>query len=129
MSEKEDDYTTIRIPKELSEEVDALVGKKGFRSKAEVVKEAIRRLLNHYHESEVALPRFEKINSDENGVKVLDRHGEIHRIADIYFKRNGIWCEACQKDACEHIDFALSQSDVQETIRKRRKEGWNLPDV
>jgi len=51
MSEKkEDNYVTVRIPKELSEEVDKLIGIKGFRSKAEIVKEALRDLLDHYKE-------------------------------------------------------------------------------
>lgn len=44
----EEEYTTVRIPKELSDEIDNLIGKYGFRSRSEVVKEAIRRLLEHY---------------------------------------------------------------------------------
>jgi Arc/MetJ-type ribon-helix-helix transcriptional regulator len=123
---KEDDYTTIRIPKELSGEMEKLIGKKGFRSKAEIVKEALRRLLEHYKEVEV-LPRLEKINSNYEGVKILDR--EQHRVADIFFKPDGIWCDLCKSETCEHIDFAFAQSDIQTIIRKRRKEGWKLPEI
>jgi hypothetical protein len=125
---EEDGYTTVRIPKELSDEIEKLVGKKGFRSKAEIVKVAIRDFLNHYHVAEIQmLPRFEPFNHDTNGVKILDR--QAHRIADIYFRRDGIWCDLDKTNMCEHIHFALSEPDVQEIIRKKRKEGWKLPEV
>jgi len=127
MSEKEDDYSTIRIPKELSAEMDNLIGKLGFRSKAEIVKEAIRRLLNHYQEVERALPRFEKVNNDENGVKILDR--SIHELVEIYVTPKGIQCSYDKTDECEHIDFALSFPEVKSLFKKHRKEGWKLPDV
>jgi hypothetical protein len=32
-SSKEDDYITVRIPKELSKEADKLIGKKGSKTK------------------------------------------------------------------------------------------------
>ncbi|MEM2364263.1 MAG: ribbon-helix-helix domain-containing protein [Candidatus Bathyarchaeia archaeon] len=38
-------YLTVSIPKGLIEEVDRLVGSKGYRSRAEVVVYALRRLL------------------------------------------------------------------------------------
>jgi len=41
----EQNYCTIRLPKSLIDEVDELVGKHGFTSRAEIVKEAIRRFL------------------------------------------------------------------------------------
>jgi len=128
MSGKDDDYATVRIPRELASEVDNLIGKMGFRTKAEVVKEAIRNLLNHYEELEKK-SRFEKINADENGVKILDRQGEIHHVADVYFQRTGIHCNLDDSDDCEHITFALAQKDVQKLIRQKRAQGWKLPDV
>jgi len=42
------DYVTLKIPKELAIEIDDLVGKHGFTSRAEIAKEAIRRLLQQY---------------------------------------------------------------------------------
>ena len=42
------DYATIRIPKQLADEMDALIGNYGFTSRAEIAKEAIRRLLQEY---------------------------------------------------------------------------------
>ena len=44
-------YYAIRIPKELKEELDKLLGRFGFRSRAEIVKEAIRRLLLELREA------------------------------------------------------------------------------
>ena len=129
MSEKkEDDYVIVRIPKELSDEVDKLIGTKGFRSKAEIVKEALRDLLAHYQKTEQQeLPRFEHFNKGPNGVRITDR--KQHRIADINFKPEQIFCELCQNNTCEHIDFALTVPEIQKIIQKRRKEGWKLPDI
>lgn len=45
---KKQDHVTIKLPKELVDEIDALQGKFGFRSRGEIVKEAVRRLLDHY---------------------------------------------------------------------------------
>jgi hypothetical protein len=88
----------------------------------------IRLLVTEKHEKlglPLELPRFEQINSDENGVKILDR--QIHEVADIYVKPEGIKCLLDESDDCEHIAFALSLPKVKETIRKHKKEGWNLP--
>jgi len=40
-------YVTIKLPKSLVEHVDKMIGKKGYTSRAEVVKEALRQLLKH----------------------------------------------------------------------------------
>jgi len=50
MGEKkgEKSHVTVKIPIELIEEIDAIVGKFGFRSRGEFVKEAVRKLLDHY---------------------------------------------------------------------------------
>jgi Arc/MetJ-type ribon-helix-helix transcriptional regulator len=128
MSAKDDDYATVRIPRELAEEIESLIGKRGFRTKAEVVKEAIRNLLNHYEELEKrSLPRFEKINNDENGVKILDR--ELHETVEVFVKPNGINCSYHQRTECEHVTYALSFPEVKALIRKHRKKGWKLPDI
>jgi hypothetical protein len=73
------------------------------------------------------LPRFEHFNKGPDGVKITDR--KLGKIADIYFKPEGIFCELDQSDDCEHIDFALTIPEIKTIIRKRRKEGWKLPDV
>jgi metal-responsive CopG/Arc/MetJ family transcriptional regulator len=45
---QEDQHATIRVPKDLAIEVDKMIGKHGFRSRAEIAKEAIRHLLSEY---------------------------------------------------------------------------------
>ena len=47
----------------------------------------------------------------------------------VLFGPEGILCEEDESDSCKHVHFALSQTDVQEVIRKRRREGWDLPQV
>ncbi|GEM_PF-1085890 len=42
------DYVIIKIPKALADEIDAFLGKHGYKSRAELVKDAIRSLLREY---------------------------------------------------------------------------------
>lgn len=54
MSEREhmsNGYVTLKIPHSLADPMDKLVGKFGFKSRAEIAKEAIRKLLLEYPES------------------------------------------------------------------------------
>ena len=125
MTEKKekDDYVTIRIPKDLSGEMDLLLGTLGFRSKAEITKEALRKLLLDY----AKMPLFEHFNLDERGVRVVDR--KLNRIVDVVFKPEGIMCAHCNEDACAHVKFVLSVPTVQVVVRRKRKDGWDLPEV
>jgi len=41
-------YVTIKLPRNLVDEIDEFVGKYGFVSRTEVVKEALRRLFQQY---------------------------------------------------------------------------------
>jgi hypothetical protein len=92
--------------------------------------ELLRLLINEEYERQggsfdLDLPRFEQVNCDENGVKILDR--QLHQVADVFFRREGVKCILDESDDCEHVAFALSLPKVKETIRKHKKEGWNLP--
>ena len=94
--------------------------------------EVIRTLITwFYKENEKDLTGPPKsmwhLNLNEDGVIIWDP--DIGRGAQIYFKPQGIFCEVCKSDNCKHIQFALSKNDIREVIRKRRKEGWKLPDV
>lgn len=46
------DYRTVKIPENLANEADDLIGRHGFTSRAEVVKAALRRLLQDYKKEE-----------------------------------------------------------------------------
>jgi Arc/MetJ-type ribon-helix-helix transcriptional regulator len=45
------EYTTIKIPSEITKCIDKLVGKHGFSSRAEVVKDALRDFFKKYPET------------------------------------------------------------------------------
>lgn len=119
----------LRLDKEpkLLEIFEKVKGKIGIQSNADLV----RMLINEKYEALKTLgpllPRFEQINSDENGVKILDR--EIRKVVDVHFKPSGITCTFDQTSDCEHVRFALAQRDIQTIIKKKKKEGWKLPDV
>jgi hypothetical protein len=68
-----------------------------------------------------------QINSDEDGVMIHDK--KLRKAVHVTIGPKGVKCDYHLTDNCEHVDFALSIPEVQETIRKRRKEGWKLPDV
>lgn len=125
MKEKKekDDYVTVRIPKDLSDLMDLLLGTYGFRSKAEITKEALRHLLLDY----VNLPHLQHYNLGDDGVKVVDK--KLNRIVDVFFKPEGIQCGFCGTGDCDHVKFVLGVPSVQVVIRQKRKEGWDLPEV
>jgi len=47
-AEGQADYIFVKIPKSLLDEVDEILGKHGYRSRSEFVKDAIRSLLREY---------------------------------------------------------------------------------
>lgn len=48
MEKAKNEYVVVKIPKDLTDEIDGLIGKFGFRTRAELVKEAVRALLQKY---------------------------------------------------------------------------------
>ena len=120
---KEDDYVTVRIPKELSQEADKLIGKKGFKNKAEIVSEALKELLDQYGTDK----HFQMLNRTSDGVKIRD--AKLGQVADIKITPEGIYCPICDASNCEHIRFAIDQPEIKNLILRKRKEGWKLPDI
>lgn len=122
--EYSDKYRNVSIKTEFADEIEKFINanpRHGYRSIAQFLEDAARRRLEDLAKQPF---RFEEINHDENGVKIFDR--QQHRIAEIFFKPKGIWCDLCEKSSCNHIEFALSNPDIQEIIKKKRKEGWKL---
>jgi hypothetical protein len=124
-------HATVRLPKHVLNAIEKFLGTEkaremGFLHITDVATEAVREFL--ISQGYYPIPdRFEIINHDEKGVKVFDL--QLRRVADVYFKPEGIWCDLCKEKSCEHIDFAVAQDDVQVIIRRKRKEGWKLPEV
>lgn len=124
------DFRGVSLKRELVEQVENFVQEHPeYKSIADFVHESVRVRMEEVRKSHIEkpLPRFEHFNKGAGGVKITDR--KRHRIADIYFRPEGIFCELDQTDDCEHIDFALTVPEIQDIIRKRRKEGWKLPEV
>ena len=48
MSIDENDYRIIKLPKDLADLVDEMLGKMGYKTRTEFVKDAVRRLLAAY---------------------------------------------------------------------------------
>jgi len=94
--------------------------------------EVIRSLITWYfnqHEKELTGPpkSMWHLNLSNDGVLIWDP--DLHKAVHIFFKPEGIKCTEDSNDSCKHIQFAVSQKEVQTIIRKRRKEGWKLPEV
>ena len=129
MSEKEE-YVTFRLPRELVDEMDKLIGKRGFRSRAEIAKEAIRIFLDHYKELIEQTERFEYFNYDEEKdlFRVHDRKLKIYAEMKPIELKNGegaLYCLNCQSTTCDHIKFAVTQEKVKKLFAKK---GWSLPE-
>lgn len=73
LKDKKDDHVTLKIPQELITEIDKLVGTRGYRSRAEIAKQAIREYIDKQKITQPNQPRFEHYNIDNNSVKIADR--------------------------------------------------------
>lgn len=94
--------------------------------------EVIRTLIRlYYEENEKQLKGPPKLmwelNLSNDGVWIWDP--ELQRAVDIFFNREGIKCDECNLDNCKHIIFALAQEEIKKVVRKRKSEGWKLPEV
>jgi len=121
------EYITIRLPKSLTDEVDKLIkkGVMGFRTRAEVVAYAIRKLLETYEED--LAPRLEHFNiyPEENRVTLWDR--KLKRLVDVTFspKEPYVMCEVCGRSDCIHVQFVLKIPKVVESLRE---QGWRVDE-
>jgi hypothetical protein len=127
-----DEYTTVRLPKEIMDEIDQIIkrGIRGYKSRSEFIKEAIRKRfeeLNIPQPMPKLVPPLEHFNVSEEGVRILDRtlpsKTSTGRIIDVYFKPDTVWCDYCQSSNCQHTKFALDLPAVQEILNKK---GWTI---
>ncbi|MCL1976900.1 MAG: ribbon-helix-helix domain-containing protein [Candidatus Bathyarchaeota archaeon] len=130
---KKSEHVSLRIPESLTEEMDQYIGHKGFTSRAEVAKQAIREYIDRnplpQQPTEPKLPRYERVNADDTGCKILDRKIPGNRIVHVTFTPKGVQCDYHESSTCEHVEYALDQTDVKEMIKQKKKEGWKLPDI
>ncbi len=58
-------YVTVKIPSELADILDQLAGEMGYRSRAEIVDDSIRRFIDSHRSHEEAGPKFGKRRQEE----------------------------------------------------------------
>jgi metal-responsive CopG/Arc/MetJ family transcriptional regulator len=123
------EYTGISLNSELVKAVEEFIQKnptKGYRSLTRFVEEATRKRLEELNNQLKTLPRFDRLNGDATGVLLYDREMEDVKTVHVSIKPSGIQCDFHLRDDCEHVKYALILSDVQNMIKKRRKEGWKI---
>lgn len=129
MSERER-YRSISVKTEFADAIEHFIKtnpQHGYRSISQFMEDAARKRLEEMKAKEIDQPRLEMFNHDSDGIKIFDRH--LQKIIEVYFKPTGILCDFDKTDSCEHIEFALANPEIQTIIRKRRREGWKLPEV
>jgi hypothetical protein len=124
------EYSGVSLKKEVADTVNKFINDHptiGYRSTAQFIEDAVRQHLTQLKLRYPDPPRFEKINADKNGTKIHDR--QLREVVQICITPNGIFCEYCETENCEHVAFALTCDDIIETIWDKKEEGWKVPDV
>jgi len=81
----------------------------GVTSDTEVLRLLINRYWNEHREE--FQPTYRYFNVNDDGVTILDL--ENNQTIHIRFTPEGLYCETCKANMCLHIQFALSQPEVQ----------------
>ena len=125
---KEQDFRGVSLKRELVEEIEQFIRDfPRYKNKADFVHEAVRIRMEQIRQVQLRRPLLTHENLNEDGVRIHDRI--IKQYVDIAFKPQGIKCGYCGTNDCYHIQFALSVPEIQAVIRKKRAEGWELPNL
>jgi len=117
----------VRISSSLLRSVDQylssdLARSKGFRSRREVIEEAIRRFLDS--EGFWSNQRFKHVNAGGNQVTIYD--SLLRRVATVYVVYpDRTFCDLCSEPDCVHVVYALSIPKVAKALARR---GFKLPE-
>ncbi|MCL7386987.1 MAG: ribbon-helix-helix domain-containing protein [Thaumarchaeota archaeon] len=117
----------VRISSSLLRSIDAyllsdLGRSKGFRSRREVIEEAVRRFLES--EGFWSNQRFKHINANGNQVLIYD--SLLKRVATIYVGYpDRTFCDLCSEPDCIHVVYALSIPKVAKALAKK---GFKTPE-
>lgn len=117
------EYTNISIKKEFADRIVKLIEANpdlGFRSIAQFLEDAARRRLEKLEAQKRVMEHF---NMYEDHITIRDH--KVGQYIDIYAKNGVLWCEYCESNNCEHIQFA---SSVPEIKRALKKKGWKVED-
>ena len=93
-----------------------LAKQRGLKNRSDVASEGVKLVLER-DGMYARRSRLEHLNMYEDHVKVVDN--EIDRIASVYFKGDGVFCDFCETDSCIHTDFAYSIPKVVNALESR----------
>ena len=111
----------VRINSNLLKSIDSYLESetaksKGFKSRRDVIEEAVRRFLEE--EGFWSSSRFKHLNMDRDYVIILDRF--VRRVVTVYFKHpDRVYCDLCRQPYCEHVLYALTLENVSKILKKR----------
>ena len=119
MTRKE--YGGLSLPKDLADEIDALIreGYKGYTSRAELVKDALRHFLGEIEKERGGYLIHLNPEGDfpSNAVKFFDRL--VRKEVEIIFPKNEAFCKLCESYKCTHIRYMWSLPKVAEKLKSR----------
>ena len=124
-----DKYRGVSLSRELVDKIEEYVKahpETGYKSLADFITDAVRKRCEELKilvPTPLELPALEHFNVFEDHVTVIDR--KKRRIVDVYFRNNHVYCELCEKEKCEHVDYALKLPKVQKTLREK---GWIIQE-
>ncbi len=127
------EWSTIRIPKELEEQLEEFLESEearmqGYRHKTEIATEAIREFLRR-HWTGIKKTRLRHVNTWRNRVAIEDPDlpddPAKRRIVEVVFMRRNEreeivypYCTYCQTSECIHVDFAWEIPEVRAKLTK-----------
>ncbi len=109
------EWTTERLPKELSLRISKIMEKSGYSSKSDFITEAVRKLLDEYEKSQ-----YEHTNFHNNIIRLIDNHKPRGTpFVEIFLNDEGLHCETCVSKACEHIEFVWTEPKIKRELKKK----------
>ena len=113
---KDKKYVSISLHADLVRKVDEVIdtGGKGYDTRAEVVKDAIRRFLEQLE----AEQRMEHLNVYEDHVIVRDN--VLNRTVFVYLRNGVMTCDLCESNDCLHTRYVQTLPQVKEKMENQR---------
>ena len=117
-----DRYRGISLQRELVDTIEEYIKnhpEAGYKSLADFVTEAVRKRCEELKilGPRPDLPALEHFNVNQDHVTVIDHKRRM--FADVYFREGHVYCELCEKENCEHVQYVLGLSKVQEALKRR----------
>ena len=101
-------YVSVSIHSDLMRRVDELIedGSHGYDSRAEVIKDALRRLFGELEKAEEMPPRIEHVNVFEDHAVLKDN--VLKRTVFVYRRDGTLSCDLCESPDCIHTRYAAT---------------------